>query len=155
MPPEEYSAPIGSALSYTVWQCVPLCMKFTFLLRHLRKNTMLRPQKHRMLSCIVVNAAGVGPALQVSSLCSAFVTSAILREKLTRTFWKNLHICLFSRSVKLTKSPVVIFRFPRERFAFDCVPAFLLPKLASYSSFSSGIIGKGCHCPVNFFYTRK
>ncbi len=32
-----------------------------------RKRTLLRPQKHRMLACIVVNAAGVGPALQVSS----------------------------------------------------------------------------------------
>lgn len=41
---------------------------------------------------------------------------------------------------------MVILHFPRERFAFDCVPAF------SYSSFSWRIIGKGCHCPVNSFF---
>lgn len=28
---------------------------------------MLKPQKHRMLASIVVDVAGVGPALQVSS----------------------------------------------------------------------------------------
>lgn len=41
---------------------------------------------------------------------------------------------------------MVILHFPRERFAFDCVPAF------SYSSFSWRINGKGCHCPVNSFF---
>lgn len=47
---------------------------------------MLWSQKHRMLACIVVNAVGVCPALQVSSLRSVFVTSAVPCEKLTWTF---------------------------------------------------------------------
>lgn len=55
---------------------------------------MLSPQQHRMFAWIVVKAAGVGPALQVSSLCRASVTGAILVEKLTRTFCETC-ICVF------------------------------------------------------------
>lgn len=113
----------------------------------IKEGDNAKATKHRMLVWIVVNAVGVGPALQISSQHSAFVTSEIPCEKLTRTFWETCIFASFSRSIKLTKSLVVIFHFPRERFAFDCVPAFLLPKLASYSSFSRRIIGKGCHCP--------
>lgn len=69
-----------------------------------------QPTKARMLARTLVGTVGVGPAPQVCSLRAAFVTSAILCEKLTRTFWKTCIHAFFSQR-RADKNPVVIFCF--------------------------------------------
>lgn len=76
----------------------------------------MQPTKARMLARTV----GVSPDPRVCSPRAAFVTSAILCEKLTRTFWKTC-IRPFFLSVELTKNPVVIFCFAEKRLTFTCV----------------------------------
>lgn len=63
-----------------------------------------------MLACILVKTVGVSPDPQVCSLHAAFVTSAILCEKLTKTFWKTC-IRAFFPQCRADKNPVVIFCF--------------------------------------------
>lgn len=63
-----------------------------------------------MLPYILVKTVGAGPAPQARSLRAAFVTSAILLEKLTRTFWKTC-IRAFFFSVLSWQNPVVILCF--------------------------------------------
>lgn len=63
-----------------------------------------------MLLYILVKTVGAGPAPQARSLRAAFVTSAILLEKLTRTFWKTC-IRAFFFSVLSWQNPVVILCF--------------------------------------------
>lgn len=50
-----------------------------------------------MLPYILVKTVGAGPAPQARSLLAAFVTSAILCEKLTRTLWKTCIRAFFSQ----------------------------------------------------------
>lgn len=75
-----------------------------------------------------MKSVGVGPDPRVCCLRAAFVTSAILCEKLTRTFWKTC-IRAFFVSVELTKKPPWGYIwFHRERFTFTLFWCFFIAK---------------------------
>lgn len=57
-----------------------------------------------MLLCILVKTVGAGPAPRARSLRAAFVTSAVLCEKLTRTFWKTCIRAFFFSQCRADKT---------------------------------------------------